>query len=186
MKSDSSKVTGSLVVQGVLAILFGIAAVFWPELTLKTLVYLFGAFILIAGLFELIGSLTRIGDGRLSVLTRVVSPLIGLLEIGVGVYLLRHPLVTFATFILLIGFTLIIRGVLEVVRGLFEEGPSLYRIVMIMVGILAVLVGIFVLFQPAASGVAFVWVLGLYSLITGPLLIAAAHDLKSVERGSKR
>jgi len=176
MDSEMSNLTGGLVLRGVVAILFGIAAVFWPGITLLTLLYLFSAFLLIGGIFELVYGIGRLGNGETSVLTRVLTPLLGLLQVGVGVYLLRHPHVTFGVLILLIGFTLIVRGVFEVIEGLFEEGPSIYRVVMILVGLLAVIAGILVLFQPQAAGVAFVWILGLYALITGPLLIAAAVE----------
>jgi len=186
MKSELSKTTSALTLQGIAAILFGIAAVFWPGLTLKTLVYLFGAFILVAGIIQLITSLGRVTNADSSILTRVVAVLLGLLELALGVYLLRHPTVTFGTLILLIGFMLIVRGVFEVIGGLFEEGPSLYRIVMIVVGLLGVLVGVIVLFQPVASGVAFVWLLGLYALIAGPLLIAGAVETNNLAKAAKR
>ena len=183
MDSTMSGLTGGLVLRGVIAILFGVAAVFWPGLTLVTLLYLFAAFLLVSGLFNLIFGISRLGEGGVSVLTRVTTPVLGALEVGVGVYLLRHPHVTFTTLILLIGFILIIRGVLEIVEGLFEEGPSIYRIVMIIIGLLAVLAGILVLFQPAAAGVAFVWILGIYAIVIGSLLLAAAvetHRLHNV------
>jgi uncharacterized membrane protein HdeD (DUF308 family) len=176
MDSELSNLTGGLVLRGVIAILFGIAAVFWPGITLLTLLYLFSVFLLIGGIFELVYGIGRLGNGETSVLTRILTPLIGLLQMGVGVYLLRHPHVTFGVFILLIGFTLIVRGVFEVVEGLFEEGPSIYRVVMIIIGLLAVLAGILILFQPKAAGVAFVWILGLYALISGALLLAGAVE----------
>lgn len=173
---ELSNLTGGLVLRGIVAILFGIAAVFWPGITILTLLYLFSTFLLISGLFTLIYGIGRLGREGTSILTRIVHPLLGLVQIGVGVYLLRHPHVTFATFILLIGFALIIRGVFEVVEGLFEEGPSSYRIVMILVGILALVAGVLVLFQPAASGVAFVWILGIYAIVAGSLMLAAAVE----------
>ena len=176
MEAEMSNLTGGLVLRGIIAILFGVAAVFWPGLTLRTLLYLFSTFVLLGGLVELVYGITRLGNAGTSILTRVLTLLLGLLQIAVGVYLLRHIHVTFATLILLIGFTLIVRGVFEVIEGLFEEGPSMYRIVMVIVGLLALLAGIIVLFQPVASGVAFVWILGLYALITGPLLLASAFE----------
>jgi uncharacterized membrane protein HdeD (DUF308 family) len=179
---EMSNLTGGLILRGILAILFGVAAVFWPGLTLKTLLYLFSTFVLIGGLVELVHGVTRLGQAGTSILTRVLRLLLGLLQVAVGVYLLRHVQVTFATFILLIGFTLIVRGVFEIVEGLFEEGPSMYRIVMVIVGLLALLAGIIVLFQPVASGVAFVWILGLYALITGPLLLASAFETRRLGR----
>ena len=104
---------------------------------------------------------------------------LGVLEIGVGVYLLRHPLVSFTTLILLIAFALIIRGVIDIVAGLFEGGSAMRRTVMVIGGLLAGIAGVVLLFQPASGGVAFVWILGLYALLTGPMLIALALDIKN-------
>ncbi len=177
MYQEAANLSGSLVLRGVLALLFGVAAVFWPGLTLVTLVYLFSAFILINGVMDLVFGLTRFVATDQSMLTRMLTLLFGVAQVGVGVYLLRHPSVSFATFILLVGFTLLVRGVFEVVDGLFEDGSSMYRTVMIIGGLMAAIAGVLVLFQPEKSGVAFVWILGVYALITGPLLIALAMDV---------
>lgn len=175
-----SNLTGGLVLRGVFAILFGIAAVFWPGLTVVTLLYLFAAFVLVSGLVELVLGIVHVGTPGTSVVTKVLVLLLGMLQIGVGVYLLRHPHVTFTTLILLIGFTLIVRGVFEAVEGLFQDGSGLYRTVNVIVGALAVLAGIVVLFQPRTASVAFVWIIGLYALISGPMLIAAAMDARNM------
>ena len=45
---------------------------------------------------------------------------------------------------------------------------------------MAVVVGIAILLQPASGGVAFVWVLGLYALLTGPMWIALGLDTKKL------
>lgn len=182
MDRELSNLTGGLALRGVVALLFGIAAVFWPGETLLTLLYLFAAFMLIGGVFELIHGVGRLASPTTSILTRVVAPLVGLVQMVVGVYMLRHPHLTFTTLILLIGFVLIVRGVLEVVEGLFEEGPSMFRLVMIIVGLLAVLAGILVLFQPQSAGVAFVWIVGLYALIVGPLMLATAFETNRLAR----
>lgn len=166
---------GVLLLRGIMATLFGVAAVFWPGITLVTLVYLFSAFILATGLVGLVSGLMASRD---TALNRMLVILVSLLEIGVGVYLLRHPLVSFGTLILLIGFTLIVSGVLDVVRGLFEAEGATYRFLTIVSGLLAALAGIVVLFQPASAGVAFVWILGLFALLSGPLMIALSLDVK--------
>lgn len=163
-----------LTLRGIAALLFGIAAVFWPAITLVTLVYLFSAFILVSGIAEVIhgiGSIRHRG-------TWFLSLLIGVLQIGVGVYLIRHPLVSFATLILLIGFTLIVRGVIEGVAAFTDDSSVSMRTLVMIGAVISVLAGIVVLFQPASAGVAFVWILGLYALITGPLLIAMSLDAK--------
>ena len=170
---------GALALRGMAAILFGIAAVFWPGITLVTLVYLFGAYILVSGLINQVSGLVNLGGGDDTLWNRVLLILVGLAEVAVGVYLLRHPLVTFATLILIIGLTLIIRALVDLFSGIFGDSNGNYRMMHIVGGLLSGIVGVIMLFQPAASGVAFVWVLGLYALVTGPLLVAMAFDLKN-------
>jgi uncharacterized membrane protein HdeD (DUF308 family) len=170
---------GAVALRGMLSILFGIAAVFWPEITLVTLVYLFATYVLVNGLVnEIIGLINYGGTGN-TFWGRLLLILLGLAEIGVGVYLLRHPLVSFATLILIIGLMLIVRGLFEAFVGIFGEGTPTFKAILIVSGILATLAGVIMLFQPVAGGVAFVWVLGLYALITGPMLLALAFEAKN-------
>lgn len=164
-----------LTLRGVVAILFGVAAVFWPGLTLATLVYLVSAFILVAGVLSVVEGVVSMAHHRAWALTLVL----GIAEIAVGLYLVRHPSVTFATFILVAGLLFIARGVMEVVAALAEDGVSAtHRALVVIAGLAAFLVGVLLLFQPVAAGVAFVWLLGLYALITGPLMIALSVDVK--------
>lgn len=170
---------GGLAFRGMLAILFGVAAVFWPNLTFVTLVYLFAGFVLASGLLTLVGNLANLYNTDASFLSRVVALVLGIVEVGVGVYLLRHTDVKFDTFVLLAGFTLVLRGLVEVVVGLFEEGGAMYKMVMVVGGLLAGVAGVLVLFQDQSDGVSFVWVLGLYALLAGPMALALALDLKN-------
>lgn len=179
MNTEAANLSGSLALRGVLAILFGAAAVFWPGITLVTFVYLFAAYILINGVIDVVFGIGKLfGEGN-TFWTRVLTLLAGVIQVGVGVYLLRHPQVGFATLVLLVGFVLIARGVFDVVEGLFEENSGGYRALLIIGGLLAALAGVVMLFQPVKAGVAFVWILGVYALITGPLMIALAMQVKN-------
>lgn len=162
-------------VEGIVAILFGIAALFWPGLTLVTLVTLFSVYVLVWGIAEIIYGLSSIGKG-----TWFLPLIFGVFSLGVGVYLVRHPQVTFATFILLIGFTFIVRGIVDIVGAFLNGQLATSRVLSIVVGLIAVIAGIVVLKQPVASGVAFVWILGLFALIYGPITIALSYDIKKL------
>lgn len=177
-KIDAKRTSSAFALRGIAAILFGIAAVFWPGITLVTLVYLFSAFVLVNGLITLVIGLVESNQTKNSVLSQILPVVVGAVEIGIGVYLLRHIDVAFSTLILLIGFVLILRGLIEVFGGLFEDAVSdMYKTASVMVGVLAVVAGIVLLFQPEAAGVGFVWILGLYALLTGPLMVALALDI---------
>ncbi len=180
MNANLKDLWGVLALRGVLAILFGLAAVFWPGLTLVTLVYIFSAFIVASGLVTLVTGLISVFSENGSLVGRLLTVVLGAVELGVGVYLLRHSNVAFATFILIIGLVLIARGVIELFVGIFEEETATYKAVFIILGLLTAAAGAIILLQPAAAGVAFVWILGLYALITGPMLLALAYDAKKL------
>ncbi len=167
---EKDELWGLGVAEGIIALLFGIAAVFWPGLTIVTLLYLFATFILISGVINLLSGIFHVGVGLGAWLLKI---LLAVVQIGIGIYLLRHPHVSFATLILLIGFGLIIRGVFEIVMAFMENINGRSRSMLVIAGLLAGLAGIIVLFQPVASGIAFVWILGLYALVVGPMTIAS-------------
>lgn len=172
----------AMIVRGIAGILFGVAAVFWPAMTLVTLVYVFSIYILVSGIVGIVTSVGHLVKGR----NWFLGLLLGVVELGVGVYLVRHPLVSFATLVLIIGLVLVARGVFEVVMGLTEDNLATHKLLVVFAGILSAAVGIFIMLQPAAGGVAFVWVLGLYALVTGPILIALGLDVKNAVEGKRK
>lgn len=167
-----------VVTQGVLAILFGIAALFWPAATVTIIAALFGLFVLVWGISLLIQSLISIGKTGLWWLELVF----GIALLGLGVYLVRNPDVTLAWLILFIGFTFIIRGVVDLVQAFFSDDVAVkenkwFYVISALLGLAA---GIIVLLHPAASGLAFIWVVGLYAIVQGTVLIVLASRFQSL------
>jgi len=168
----SSQMTGLLVSEGVLAILAGIAMLFWPGLTLVFLIVIFGIYILVWGIIELIRSLLSIGRSGTWWLELIFSVLL----IGLGVFLLRNTLITLALVILLVGFTFIVRGIIDLLMAFFSQDRQVKedRTFLIISGIIGLVAGVITLSQPIASGIAFVWIVGLYAVLSGSLLVARA------------
>lgn len=156
--------------QGIVAVFFGLAAIFWPGLTLTALVYLFSAFVLAWGIVEVIHGFLGIGRRNNWLLTIIF----GIVGLGAGIYLVRHPQVSFTALILIIGLLLIGRGILDIVGIFLDKRGKSHKALMGIIGVAALGAGIIILFQPEAGGVAFVWVLGLYAFIYGALTIALA------------
>lgn len=172
----ANQMWGLVVTQGVVAILFGIAALFWPGATLAIIVILFGVFVLVWGIVEFIHSLLSMG--RVS--TWWLELIFSLLIIGLGVFLLRNTLISIGLFILLVGFTFIIRGGVDLLKAFLskEQDVKDTRLLHVIGGLLGIIAGIIVLSQPAASGVAIVWIIGLYSVLQGAMVIAIAMKLR--------
>jgi uncharacterized membrane protein HdeD (DUF308 family) len=173
-KSLSKEFKDALMFQGLLTVAFGVTAIFWPGLTTMVLLYLVGAYLLVSGIVHVGLGVSGINSQSWWTLT----VLLGAVELGFGVYLLRHPLVVFSTFVTLIGFALLIRGLIELVSVIFEgSGDETSDRVSMISGFLAVVAGIVVLYQTKSSGVTFVWILGVYAIVVGAAQLALARKV---------
>lgn len=154
---------------GVVSILFGIVALFWPGLTVALLIVLFGVFVLVWGVVGLISSLASMSTDKFWWLELIFS----LLAVGLAVYLLRNPVDAAAIFVFFFGITFLVRGVIDIIEGLFDgKRKGNKRVLSIVLGAIGILAGIITLAQPVTAGVAIVWIIGLYAVLYGSILIA--------------
>ena len=174
----SDSVVGLIVAQGVMAILFGIAALFWPDTTVRVFAVLFGAFVLVWGITLLIKGLFNMPKRHLWWLELIF----GVLILGLGVFLVRNPGVTLAWLILMVGFTFIARGIVDVIEAFFSKDKAVKnsRWVYLLSGLVSFVAGIIVLLHPVTSGLAFIWVVGLYTIIEGVILIVLAKKFRDL------
>ncbi|MGZ6004863.1 MAG: HdeD family acid-resistance protein [Candidatus Saccharimonadales bacterium] len=158
----------ALVLGGVATIIFGVAAVFWPGLTTLTLIYVFSAWVLAVGIADGLAGVASMSRSATWFLPAALSAF----ELGTGLYLLRHTAVKFSTMILLIGFVLIARGVVEAVNAYYANRTSARsKAISYFSGLVALVAGIVILFSKQANGISFVWLLGVYGLVVGILSI---------------
>ncbi|HVB21132.1 MAG TPA: DUF308 domain-containing protein [Ktedonobacteraceae bacterium] len=80
----------AVALRGVIAILFGLMALFWPHLTLGVLVIFFGAFALVGGIFAVVAALGDRGvHNRWGMLLAE-----GVVGIAIGLVTFFWPLIT--------------------------------------------------------------------------------------------
>lgn len=159
--------------RGVVSILFGVFALVWPGLTLVTLGVLLSIWLLVGGATGLISSIIS----RHRTPHWIFRMLLSLLELGVGAYLVQRPSVSTATLIALVSIVLVAEGVIDIVVS-FVDPKADNRMFSVFVGLLGIVAGIIVWRYPVKGGLAFVWVLGLYSLVVGALSVAAGAELE--------
>ncbi len=161
---------------GVVSILFGILALFWPGLTVGLLVILFSVFILVWGVIGIIVSISSTSTDKFWWLELIFS----ILAIGLAVYLLRNPVVAAMIWIFSIGLTFLVRGVVDILEGLFDGNRTKgERVLAFILGALGIVAGIITLLYPISAGLAVVWIIGLYALLYGSLLIAFSFRAKA-------
>ncbi len=162
---------GLAIAQGVLAILFGVLALFWPDLTVTLLIVFFGIFVLIWGVVGIISSLSTIESNKFWWIELAFA----VLALGLAVFVLRNPTEAAKIFVFFIGITFLVRGVVDLVEGLFDRViTSGNRLFHVIVGVIGVLAGIITLSYPVSAGLAVLWIIGLYAVLYGSVLIAFA------------
>jgi uncharacterized membrane protein HdeD (DUF308 family) len=165
----SKQVWGLGVALGVVSILFGVLALFWPGLTVGLLIVLFGVFVLIWGVVGLIISLASISTDKFWWLELIFS----LLAVGLAVYLLRNPVAAATIFVFFIGLTFLVRGVIDILESLFDpKKAGGNRVLGIVLGAIGIIAGIITLTYPVTAGLAVVWIIGLYAVLYGSLIVA--------------
>lgn len=96
---------------GVLAIIAGIAILVWPSRGLLVLAEIIAAYIVIKGVFNLVASI----GSRQAVSYWWLTTLLGIVEIALGIWLMRRPGATLYLVIVLSGIWLVVQGSLEIV-----------------------------------------------------------------------
>ena len=163
---------------GVISILFGLFAVFWPGLTMSVLLTIFGVFIAAIGVTWLVVSFTEIKVNRIWWL----SALFALFCLVMGIYLLANPSTTVAIFVILVAVAVFARALADLVSASYAEDAS-SRWLWTVLGVLGVIFGIVVLVYPTGATTAFIWVVGLYAFVRGVADLIYAFQVK---RGVKK
>src|SRR5690349_11874073 len=163
----------ALALRGVFAIIFALIAFFSPGVTLLSLVWVFAAYMLVDGVFEIVAGIRAASaHQRWGLLI-----LGGILNILVGVIAFMMPGLTVVFFVTLMAVWSLITGVLMIVAA-FKLNPAYGRGWLIFSGIVSVLFGVSLLVAPLVGAVVLTWWLGAYALVFGISLLMLAFKLK--------
>jgi uncharacterized membrane protein HdeD (DUF308 family) len=173
--ADVGRHWGWVLAFGIVTLLAGLLALAWPDRTVVVVAVLFGLQLVVAGIFRFVAAFAS-DDERGG--TRVLLALLGVLSFIVGLYALRHILVTVAALALLLGIFWIVNGTVETFAALSHRGMR-GRGWTIFMGLLSVAAGVVVLVWPGISLVTLAVVLGFWLLLFGIMEIVLAFRLRS-------
>jgi len=161
--------------RGLAAILFGVLAFAWPGLTLLSLVALFAAFALVSGIASAIGAIRH----RHAEDDWWVALLLGVVSIGAGGVALFNPALTALVLVLLIGANALVIGVLDILAAIRLRKAVPGEWMLALSGLASVVFGAIVFFFPGAGALALVWVVSVYAIVTGVLLLGLAVRMRT-------
>src|SRR5262245_46476083 len=173
---DAKIVSGiwwSLVIRGVLAILFGLVTFFYTGQTITALIYVFGVFALLSGAVTLVAAV-RTGEARQRWGWLAASGLIG---VAAGVVTLVNPNATALAFVYLVAAWAILSGVAEVAFALALPQTLAHPWLEALSGALSVLFGVLLAVWPKSGETALIWLIGIYAILYGASMLYHAFLL---------
>jgi uncharacterized membrane protein HdeD (DUF308 family) len=167
----------AVLLRGVVAVAFGLACFFWPNITAATLVILFGAYALVDGIL----TLAMLVAGRTAE-RKWVALLHGLLAMLIGAVVLAFPAFGAAALLWGIALFAIGGGVFQIVQGIRLRKQISNEGLLIAVGAIAIVFGLILLTRTAAGALALVLVIGAFALVQGIMLIVLSFHLRSEQK----
>ena len=165
---------GWVLAYGILTVLAGVAVLAWPSETLLVIAVLFGVQLIISGIFRFVGALA---SDDLTGGTRVMLALLGVLSIIIGLWAVRHAVLTLVALIVFLGIFWVINGLIEIFTALsHRDMPD--RGWSVLMGVLSAIAGIIVLAYPGLTLVGLAVILGIWLLVFGILELMAAFRLR--------
>jgi uncharacterized membrane protein HdeD (DUF308 family) len=166
---------GWLLAFGILTLVAGVVAVAWPGPTVIAIAVLFGIQLIVVGIFQFVNAFAASDE---SGGVRVLYAVLGLFAFIIGLYAVRHVLVSVVALALLLGIFWIVNGFSEIFNAIAHR-DSPHRGWSGFVGVLSILAGIVVLAYPGISLVTLALVLGIWLIIYGVMEIAMAFRVRS-------
>ncbi len=170
-------------VRGLIAVVFGMTALVWPTQTWLVLVMLFGAYVLVDGIFTTVAGV----EFRHYFDRWWTVALEGVLGIAIGLMTLVSPNAMAQVLFYLIATWAVVTGILEIVASISFRSFIPGEWSMIIAGILSTIFGAVLFVYPAAGLVSVVWLIGLYAIAFGVMQFvfsARLHDLNKLIKAS--
>jgi uncharacterized membrane protein HdeD (DUF308 family) len=164
------------VLRGVCAIIFGIIAFTHPLMAAATLVIFFGAWVLVDGIFRIIGAITH----RASDKEWGFDLIIGLVGIIIGLLTFHAPQITALALLIYIEAWALMIGATEIATAIKLRKEIKGEWFLILMGLLSIAFAALLLWNPLAGAAALIWIIAWYAVIFGVLGIFFGFRLRSL------
>jgi len=173
-KNVLSKYWGAILFRGILAILFGLVALFWTGITIEVLVILFALYALIGGVVSMIGSFMAMKDHS----NWWMYLLQGIAGVVIGIMVFSWPAITVLILLYFVAIWAIVSGFIEIIVSFSEKEEVVGKWVLGTAGVMSLIIGLCLFLFPAVSVELLIWIIGIYALIFGISLCMFSFQIK--------
>src|SRR6266705_6600459 len=164
------------VIRGIAAIVFGVIAFTHPVMAAATLVLFFGAWVLVDGVFRVVGA---IGHSASDPYWRI-HLIIGILGIIIGFLTFHAPRITALALVIYIAAWALMIGATEIALAIKLRREIKGEWFLILMGLASILFAVMLLWNPIPGALALVWLIGSYAIVFGVLAIIFGFRLRSL------
>ncbi|MEV0064312.1 HdeD family acid-resistance protein [Nocardia sp. NPDC050718] len=169
----AKKTWQTILVTGLLAVVLGIIVLVWPGPSLLVAGILFGIYMVVSGIFQLIAAFTHLPSTSF----RVLSFISGVLSLIIGIFCFRDDLTSIFLLGLWIGISWLFRGVAVLFAAMSDKGvPG--RGWQIFYGIVSAIAGIILIVWPIESLATLTLVVGIFLIVIGIMEIITAFGVR--------
>jgi len=166
------------VVRGVLALLFGLLAIAWPDKTPTALVRVFGVYVLVDGLVSIVDGLRRRGTSAGS-----MNAGVGIVALVFGGLLLLLPKVFLGIVLILVAVWALALGLLQLfVVPLMRRRGGASWVWNLVSGVLLIALAVVCFANPSDAIVGLSVVIGAFVVVIGVAMIALGLKLRQLGR----
>ena len=162
------------IVRGALMIVFGILAFVWPLGTAVALAVLVGIFALVDGVIDIIDAIRFRGSPGVG-----LRVFLGIVSLVFGALLLFWPHISLGVLVIFVAIWSILIGALQIIANVSLRTQSGRSWVWgVIAGAIGVIFGIVVLIWPKAGVVTLIWLIGIWAIVFGIVLIVLGIQLR--------
>jgi uncharacterized membrane protein HdeD (DUF308 family) len=162
-----------LAVLGVASLVCGVLAIVYPDITLLAAGIIFGFYLMLAGVFELVEAI--VGDAA----SRALSAIVGIVALIAGLICLRRPGESLLAIVVVVGVYLVVTGIARLVRAFASVEHRGWSLLSAVVDLI---LGILVLSWPDESLVTLAVLFGISLIVRGIFALVAAWQLRKLRK----
>lgn len=173
MAALAKKTWQTILVTGLLAVVLGIIVLVWPGPSLLVAGILFGIYMVVSGIFQLVAAFTHLPSTSF----RVLSFISGVLSLIIGVFCFRDDLTSIVLLGLFIGISWLFRGIAILFAAASEKGvPG--RGWQIFYGVISAIAGVILIVWPISSLTTLTLVVGIFLIVIGVMEMITAFGVR--------